>query len=198
MKTSTNQSKFRNICSSLKSSGAVMALVGILGVSSVFAADQDDAAWLGKLKDSKHSLADGIAKAEKENGVAISAKFEMDGETLMLSVYTAKEGLSKDSEHNALIELGGDATKSPWTPGTEVFEDKKHLTRAAMQLTLVQLSRLTLTDAIKKAEAAQPGTVYSVIPALKDGAPVFEVKIATADGKSIHLTVDGRTGKAIK
>jgi uncharacterized membrane protein YkoI len=130
--------------------------------------------------------------------VGISAKFEIKGETLMLSVYTAKEGLGKDAEHNALIELQGDAAKSPWTPEIEVFEDKKHLTRAAMQLTLVQLSKLTLADAIKKAEAAQPGTVYSVIPAVKDGAPVFDVKVATADGKSVHLTVDGKTGKASK
>jgi uncharacterized membrane protein YkoI len=198
MKISIRQPKFSNMCSSLKSSVVVMSLVMTLAVGSVFAADQDDAAWLGKLKDSKHSLADGIAQSEKENGVGISAKFEIKGETLMLSVYTAKEGLGKDAEHNALIELQGDAAKSPWTPEIEVFEDKKHLTRAAMQLTLVQLSKLTLADAIKKAEAAQPGTVYSVIPAVKDGAPVFDVKVATADGKSVHLTVDGKTGKASK
>ena len=198
MKTSISQSKFSHVCSSLKSSAVVMVLAGMLTASSMFAADQDDGAWLGKLKDSKHSLADGIAQSEKENGVGISAKFEMKGETLMLSVYTAKEGLGKDAEHNALIELQGDAAKSAWTPEIEVFEDKKHLTRAAMQLTLVQLSKLTLADAIKKAEAAQPGTVYSVIPAVKDGAPVFDVKVATANGKSVHLTVDGKTGKASK
>lgn len=198
MKTSIQQSKFGNVCSSLKSSAVIMALVGTFAASSIFAAEQDDGAWLGKLKDSKHSLADGIAQSEKENGVGISAKFEMKGETLMLSVYTAKEGLAKDAEHNALIELQGDAAKTPWTPEIEVFEDKKHLTRAAMQLTLVQLSKLTLAEAIKKAESAQPGTVYSVIPAVKEGAPVFEVKVATAEGKSVHLIVDGKTGKTSK
>jgi uncharacterized membrane protein YkoI len=198
MKTAINSARFSYMRSSLKSSVVVVALAGMLAASSVFGADQDDAAWLGKLKDSKHSLADGIAQSEKENGLAISAKFEMKGETLMLSVYTAKEGLGKDAEHNALTELQGDAAKSPWTPEIEVFEDKKHLTRAAMQLTLVQLSKLTLTDAIKKAEAAQPGTVYSVIPSVKDGNAVYDVKVATADGKSIHLTVDGKTGKASK
>jgi uncharacterized membrane protein YkoI len=62
----------------------------------------------------------------------------------------------------------------------------------------VQLSKLTLTDAIKKAEAAQAGTVYSVIPAVKDGKPVFNVAVATAGGNSVHLTVDGLTGKATK
>lgn len=170
----------------------------ILSSSSLMAAEGGDDALLPRLKDSKLSLADGIKQSEKENGVAISAKFEMKGETLMLSVYTAKEGLGKDSEHNALIELQGDAAKSPWTPETEVFEDKKHLTRSAMQLTLVQLSKLTLVEAIKKAEAAQPGTVYSVIPSVKDGNAVYGVKVATADGKSVHLVVDGKTGKASK
>lgn len=170
----------------------------ILSSLSLVAAENSDDALLARLKNSKHSLADGIKQSEKENGLGISAKFEMKGETLMLSVYTAKAGLGKDAEHNALIELQGDAAKTPWTPEIEVFEDKKHLTRAAMQLTLVQLSKLTLTDAIKKAEAAQPGTVYSVIPSVKDGNAVYDVKVATADGKSVHLVVDGKTGKASK
>ena len=130
--------------------------------------------------------------------MAISAKFEMKGDTLMLSVYTAKAGLGKDAEHNALVELQGDAATGDWKPETEVFEDKKHLTRSAMQLTLVQLSKLTLAEVIKKAEAAQPGTVYSITPAVKDGSPVFDVLVATAEGKSVHLSVDGKTGKASK
>jgi len=165
-----------------------------LTTARLSAAEHGDAALLGRLKDSKHTLAAGIAQSEKENGAAISAKFEMKGDTLMLSVYTAKAGLGKDSEHNALIELQGDAATTEWKPETEVFEDKKHLTRSAMQLTLVQLSQLTLADVIKKAEDAQPGTVYSVIPSVKGGNAVFNVLVATTDGKSVHLTVDGKTG----
>jgi len=157
-------------------------------------AAEDDGALLGRLKDSKHSLADGIKQAEKENGPGISAKFEMKGDTLMLSVYTAKTGLDKDAEHNVLIELIGDAAKDTWHPETEVFEDKKHLTRSAMQLTLVQLSKLNLVDAVKKAETAQRGTVYSAIPSVKNGNAVYDVKVATPDGKSVHLVVDGKTG----
>jgi uncharacterized membrane protein YkoI len=198
MKTSIHQSIFSGFCSRVKSAAVVLALAGAFAAGAASAADENDTAWLSKLKDSKHSLADGIKQSEKENGVAISAKFEMKGETLMLSVYTAKEGLAKDAEHNALIELIGDAAKTPWTPDIEVFEDKKHLTRSAMQLTLVQLSSLTLADAIKKAEAAQPGTVYSVIPSVKSGNAVYDVLIATAAGKSVHVTVDGKTGKTSK
>jgi uncharacterized membrane protein YkoI len=177
-----------------------MVLIGVAfqAATSLRAAEGGDETLLTRLKGSKHSLADGIKQSEKENGIGISAKFEMKGDTLMLSVYTAKAGLEKDAEHNVLVELIGDAAQSSWTPEIEVFEDKKHLTRSAMQLTLVQLSKVSLVDAIKKAEAAQPGTVYSVIPAVKDGNAVYDVKVATADGKSVHLTVDGKTGRAGK
>ena len=177
---------------------AALAAGALILSSSLMAAEDGDDALLARLKDSKLSLADGIKQSEKENGVAISAKFEMDGDKLMLSVYTAKAGPSSDAEHNVLIELGGEATAIPWKPETEVFEDKKHLTRSAMQLTLVQLSKLTLVEAIKKAEAAQPGTVYSVIPAVKNGNTVFDVKVATSEGKSVRLAVDGKTGSVNK
>ena len=198
MKTITTSQKLNSTRSTLRAFTNIIAIVCALTGASLLAAEHDDAALLARLKDSKHSLADGIKQSEKENGVAISAKFEMDGDKLVLSVYTAKAGLGNDAEHNALVELSGDATHNPWEAGVEVFEDKKHLTRSAMQLTLVQLSRLTLAEVIKKAETAQPGTVYSVIPAVKDGGPVFDVLVASAEGKSVHLSVDGKTGKASK
>jgi uncharacterized membrane protein YkoI len=198
MKTAYINREGIRIHSMLRFLASIVVVATALAGVPLSAAEQDEGALLGRLKDSKHTLTDGIAQSEKENGVAISAKFEMKGETLMLSVYTARAGLAKDAEHNALIELQGDAAKSSWTPEIEVFEDKKHLTRSAMQLTLVQLSKLTLAEVIKKAATAQPGTVYSVIPAVKDGNPVFDVMVATADGKSVHLTVDGKSGKASK
>jgi uncharacterized membrane protein YkoI len=178
---------------------AVLAFASALftGVAAR-AADNDEAILVARLKQSKHSLAEGISQAEKQNGVGITAKFEMEGDTLMLSVYTAKAGRSADAEHNVLLELNGDAAKATWEPATEVFEDKKHLTRSAMHLTLVQLSKLSLGDAIKAAQATQPGTVYSIIPAVKDGNAVYEVKVAAADGKTVTLAIDVRTGKATK
>lgn len=182
----------------LRACVAITAAALMLSGVSLVAADGGDDALLTRLKDSKHSLAEGIKQSEKANGVAISAKFEMDGDKLILSVYTAKCGLGSDSEHNVFIELGGDASASPWAPETEVFEDKKHLTRSAMQLTLVQLSKLTLVDVIKKAEGEQPGTVYSVTPSMKNGSPVFSVKVANGRGKSVQLIVDGVTGSVSK
>jgi uncharacterized membrane protein YkoI len=182
----------------LKTTAALILIAGLLLGASRVAAEDGDAAIIAKLKDSKLSLADGIAQSEKENGAAISAKFELEGDKLSLSVYAAKAGLNKHAEHNTLIELSGDPTQGTWKSDTEVYEDKKHLTRSAMQLTLVQLSKITLADAIKKAEAVQAGTVYSITPAIKDGNPVFQVKIANAEGKSISVVVDGKTGEASK
>lgn len=150
----------------------------------------DDGQLLTKLSASRHTLADGIRQAEKENGPAISAKFEMKGDQLMLSVYTAKQGRDRDAEHNTLMELIGPATDSTWKPETEVFEDKEHIARSAMQLTLMQLTRMSLSDGVKKAESQQPGTVYSAIPAVHGGSPVVDVLVATPDGQSKHLTID--------
>ena len=150
----------------------------------------DDAQLLSKLSASRHTLADGIRQAEKDTGPAISAKFEMKGDQLMLSVYTAKQGRDRDAEHNTLMELIGPAADSTWKPETEVFEDKEHIARSAMQLTLMQLSQMSLADVIKKAESQQPGTVYSAIPSVQKGRPVVDVLVATRDGKSQHLTID--------
>ncbi len=160
--------------------------------------EKDASVLLSRLRESKLSLIDGIRQAEKANGPAISAKFEMKGDKLMLSVYTAKDGLGKDSEHNTLMELIGDATQVQWTPETEVFEDKPHIARSAMHLTAMQLTKMTLADVVKRASTQQQGTVYSVIPAVRDGKSVFDVMVATPDGKNAHLTLDATTGKAVK
>lgn len=146
---------------------------------------------VSQLENSKVTLAQGIQQAEKALGPAISAKFEIEDGHLSLSVYAAKEGLDTDAEHNVLMELAGDPTKDKWEPKSEVFEDKEHVTRAAMHLTLIQRAKTTLTAVLAKASAKQPGTVYSVIPAVKDRKPVFDVLVATPDGKSVALQIDG-------
>jgi len=139
--------------------------------------EKDASVLINRLKESKLSLIDGIRQAEKAYGPAISAKFEMKGDKLMLSVYTAKDGLGKDSEHNTLMELIGDATQVQWTPETEVFEDKPHIARSAMHLTAMQLTKMTLADVVKRASTQQQGTVYSVIPAVREGKSVFDVMV---------------------
>jgi hypothetical protein len=171
----------------------LVVAIAVLAVgSAMVGAGQhaDDKQLLSKLSAGRHTLLDGIRQAEKTDGPAISAKFEMEGDQLMLSVYTAKQGRDRDAEHNTLMELNGPATEAAWAPKTEVFPDKEHIARSAMQLTLMQLSRMSLSDVIKKAEAQQPGTVYSAIPAVQDGRPVVSVLIATKDGLGKHVTID--------
>jgi hypothetical protein len=169
------------------------ALLGLATVSSgVGAQHGDDSQLLAKLAARKHSLADGITQAEKDNGPAISAKFEMKGDQLMLSVYTAKQGRDRDAEHNTLMELIGPATAQTWSPEVEVFEDKAHIARSAMHLTLLQLSRQSLADVVAKAEQQQGGTAYSAIPSVQQGRPVVDVLVATKEGKSKHAMIDLR------
>jgi|SRR5262245_3213526 len=151
-----------------------------------------------RLGQSKHSLVEAITQAEAANGVAISAKFEFEDGKLWLGVYTAKDGLGKDAEHNTLMELKGEPNAAAWKPGTEVFEDKEHLTRSAMQLTLMELSKLKLADIVKRASANHQGTPYSAIPAIVGGKPVVVVLVATPDGRTVAANVDLLTGNEAK
>jgi hypothetical protein len=171
-----------------------VAIAAVMAAAHILAAQehQGDAALLAKLSSSKHSLADGVLQAEKLGGPAISAKFEMEGDQLMLSVYTAKQGRDRDAEHNSLMELIAPATTDAWKPKSEVFEDKAHIARSAMHLTLMQLTRMSLADIIRKAQSQQPGTVYSAIPAVQNGHGVVDVLVATRDGQTKHVTIDLR------
>jgi uncharacterized membrane protein YkoI len=173
--------------------------LGLLAGSAGFASDSGSEATLLKaLPSSKQTLLAGIQQSQaKAPETAISAKFEMDDKgSLSLSVYTAEKGLAVDAEHNVLKELsGGPAEK--WTPEVEVFKDVPHVSRSAQQLAVMAVSHLSLADVIKRAEKDQPGTVYSVIPLLRDRKPVFAVRVAS-DGKTVELTYDAMTGAAVK
>ena len=172
----------------------VALVAAVPGLPATAAGDDEQSAKAvtARLKESKISLADGIRQSEKQYGLAISAKFELEDGALNLSVYNAKEGRGKDAEHNVLTEAAGDATKVPWTPKMEVFEDKEHLKRAATHLTILQTSKLGLADVVQK--VSDRGTVYSVTPTIVGNSPVFELLVATADGKSAKFIVDARTG----
>ena len=173
---------------------SVLTLVALLAVHVSAIAAEGGAEVANRLAYSKHTLLQGISQSEKAHGKAISAKFEIKGQSLMLSVYTARESLAKDAEHNELLELIGSAEQASWTPEVEVFEDKEHLKRSAMQLTLVQASKLSLIDALNKAASATQGQVYSVIPAVRDGVPVYDVRVALKGGSTKHVSIDGNTG----
>jgi hypothetical protein len=132
-----------------------------------------------RLENARIDLALAIAVGERAGARAISAKFELDDGQLSLSVYTAKQGIEQDAEHNVLAELSGDPTQPAWQPQEEIFADAKHLARASYHLTLVQRSKLALADVMAKALAKQPGQVYSIEPGIHDRSPIFHVLIAT-------------------
>ncbi|MFZ1625379.1 MAG: hypothetical protein WAU48_11480 [Gammaproteobacteria bacterium] len=170
-----------------------LALSTILAIGLPLAAvgaDAGDAATTSRLATSKHTLVEAIRQVEKTNGSAISAKFEYEDGKLWLSVYAAKSGRTADAEHNTLIELKGEPIAAVWKPETEVFADKEHLTRSAMQLTLMQQTKASLADLVTSASAKEKGTVYSAIPAVKNGKAVLVLLIATPDGKTHSTDVD--------
>jgi hypothetical protein len=148
----------------------------------------DDNELVALLSSSKLGLAEGIALVERKGGTAISAKFELENGKLSLSVYTAKAGIGADAEHNVLVEVSGDPTQPEWNTNEEVFSDIKHITRASYHLTLVQRSRMSLAAVISKAQAAHPGQVYAVEPAIHERSPIFHVAIATAGGAVMSIS----------
>jgi len=159
--------------------GMVTTLFGVLGTSSARAEDSKDTqALVEALEKSKVSLLDGVRQAAKGGAVPISAKFELEDGKLSLSVYTAEKGLSVAPEANVLQELSGSPEQDKWEPQVEVFKDVPHVARSSEQLTLMALGKSSLADAIARAQKAQPGTVFSVTPVIKNHKAVVEVLVA--------------------
>ena len=165
----------------------------LVALSGKTLAGDGEAELLSRLPSSKHTLLEGIQFVSATGAAPISAKLEFEDGKLWISVYGAKQGLATRADDNELFELKGDATLEKWEPAREVFQDKEHLARAAMQLTLMQTTSLTLESALAKANAAKQGTVYSIIPAVKDGETVLVTQARTAAGRSTQLNVDENT-----
>jgi hypothetical protein len=159
----------------------------------------EDAKLIAALPKSKHTLEEGIRQvASKPPEAAISAKFELDDKgQLSLSVYVAEKGLAVDAEHNVLKELAGSPESAAWTPEPEIFKDVEHVARSAEQLTIVAISKIVLTDVIKRAQKDQPGTVYSIAPAMRARRPVFVVLVADK-GNTVELAYDPMTGDPVR
>lgn len=160
-------------------------------------ADEETAALLQVLGNSKLSLADGVRQASKGGEAAISAKFEMDdNKKLSLSVYTAEKGLGEDPEHNVLKEFSGSPEQTPWSPEAEVFKDLEHVSRASEHLTLMALAKHSLADLITTAQKQHKGTVFSAIPEVQNHRAVLLVLVAN-QGKVNEYRYDLVTGHAL-
>ena len=148
-------------CSGAPSDGAVAATSEELRGPGGSATDQHKVELgndLSILKQSKISLADGIDQASAI-GPVIEAKFELDdNQKLSLSIYPL-------GAQGAFQELSGDPTVSPFAGALAVFQDQEHITRSARDLTLTQLSRLTLADAVRRGSGS--GSVFWAIPTIR-------------------------------
>lgn len=133
------------------------------------------------LKTSKITLAAGIADAAKL-GPVIEAKFELDdSKALSLSLYPISEAATVDAERQTFKELAGDPTKAPFGGATAKFDDQEHLTRSARDLTLLQLSKKTLAQAVAEVPASA-GFAFWAIPTMRLGRA--GVGVYTAQGNT--------------
>ncbi len=174
-----------------KTAASKALLAGMLALCTQLAfSGGDQSALPSRLPDAKISLVDGIRRAGQQEGFPISAKLEMAGQDLHLSVYTAKLGRDVAAEKNELIELKGDAAKASWTPEKEVFSDKPHIARASMHLTIMQQTGLGLADLLKKAAPQHQGTIYSITPEVRNGKPAFKLLLLSAPGKVNESWID--------
>ena len=132
---------------------------------------------------SKVTMSAALQSLKSTHGPMIEAKFEPDDSgKLSLSLYPVGNGIDTDSERNKFEELAGDPTASPFKPDLSVFTDQEHLTRSARDLTLVQLSQVSLVDAVEEAE--EHGKVYWAVPAIS----------YRHAGYNIYLLLDGKPG----
>ena len=140
---------------------------------------------------SKISMADAVAQVEASTGTLVECKFEPDDQgNLSLSLYPVGKPITVDAKNNLFQEASGDPTATPFAPGLEVFHDFEHLTRSTRDLTLVQLSQLSVRDAV--AHGAELGYVYWAIPTMQNGRAGYGVYGVSADGESHYGFEDGR------
>ena len=146
------------------------------------------------VRQSKLTMAQGLAEAGKL-GPIIEAKLELGGDgKLSLSTYPAGKSLQFDAERNVFQELAGDPTKAgPFTGTLETFHDFEHLTRSSRDLTLRQLSALSLENAVHAVDWL--GDVYWAIPTIQEGRAGYGVWLLAGDdddeAQSVYFFIDG-------
>jgi hypothetical protein len=94
-----------------------------------------------------------------------------------------------DAERNLFQEVSGDPTATPFSGGLETFADQEHLTRSARDLTLVQLSNVSLADAINATSSF--GNVFWAIPTIRHGRAGYGVYTAKGTHQRYSF-IDGR------
>jgi hypothetical protein len=140
---------------------------------------------------SKISMADAAAQVETSTGTLIESKFEPDDSgKLSLSLYPVGKPVAVDAPNNVFQEASGDPTAAAFAPGLEAFHDFEHLARSTRDLTLVQLSQMSVRQAI--GHGAELGFVYWTIPTMQAGRAGYGVYGVSDDGESNYAFIDGR------
>jgi hypothetical protein len=149
----------------------VAALAGFANHNAIFADDDEDEsqeALLKLLDASQIDLRQGLAAGEQQ-GQPISAKFEVDGGKLQLSVYTVKEG--KFFEVLISYVTGKVLKVEPITEGED-------LAAATSQSAAMAKAKVSLKEAVDKT-ISQSANIRAVraVANLKDGHPVASIDI---------------------
>jgi hypothetical protein len=157
----------------LMTAGAIaLGFAGLAG-NNAFSADDEDAsqeALIRLLDTAKINLQQGLAAGEQQ-GKPISAKFEVDGGKLQLSVYTAKEGKFFEVLINHVT--GKVLRAEPITEGDD-------LTAATEQSAAVANAKTSLQAVVDKTMAQSANTrALSVVPSMRDGHPIASIDVLT-------------------
>jgi hypothetical protein len=155
----------RSIAVALIAAGMIAAP----GLSSRAAENENNAAALAKaLAEASLPLEQGIRASERE-GKPISAKYEIEGGALQLSVYTTK---GNDFSEVIVDEKSGAIKKSEKITDADDLKDAKEQSQAMAK------AKLGLDKAVDNAVKANGGyRAVSVMPMLKGGVPMAEVTL---------------------
>lgn len=163
---------------------ALTALLSLGALGATYAAtdaakghDKDEASEIAFVLSAKHSLIDAVATAEKRAmGSALEANLEVEDGKAFYEVTT----VSKTGMFEAKIDANTGMVLSAEPEDDEAGE---HLSQAGM----------SLTEAVKAAEAAAGGKAMEAELEDEDGIRIFEVELASADGTVKTVAVNAET-----
>ena len=148
---------------------SIIVAIGFWSTIAVPArAEGDPTALAAAVNDTTATLQGGLKASERE-GTPISAKFEIDGGKLQLSVYTMKG--------NDFMEVVADP-KTGTIAKAEKITDADDLKAATSQKAAMAKAPVSLVAATEAAVKANPGFVaVSIFPELKNGQATAEVTL---------------------
>jgi hypothetical protein len=148
----------------------LVAAIGFLGPAIVpaWAEEADSAALAAAMQNASATLQGGL-KASEAQGTPISAKFEIEGGKLQLSVYTMKG--------NDFMEVVADPNTGAIAKA-EKITDSGDLNEAAEQKAAIAKAKVPLLTATETAVNANAGSrAVSIVPELKNGQATAEVTL---------------------